>query len=259
MLALDYATQLQEMKAIAGPPAYALGSVHAITREGTLVIASASGSQLASYAWGATNVIFVVGAQKLWKGTSTTSLCQLGRIAVSLSVSLNVNGVGGRGGVGARRAVGADHVGRFQFDEGRRHELHRVAHEVKIPQAQRVEQARCLASNSPRRGRCDSRGVLPVCLSPLTLTVATPITGPPWWPEKRFVRALAARTCPDRRGPVRSTLLGAAQGSAATICRYSSSVKARRVSVLTLPAEPMASAVFAAAASSGASLMVTMS
>jgi acyl-CoA hydrolase len=65
MLALDYATQLQEMKAIGGQPDYALGSVHAITRDGTLVIASASGSQLASYAWGAANVIFVVGAQKL--------------------------------------------------------------------------------------------------------------------------------------------------------------------------------------------------
>jgi hypothetical protein len=65
MLALDFATQLQEMKAIAGQPEYALGSVHAITRDGTLVIASASGSQLASYAWGAANVIFVVGTQKL--------------------------------------------------------------------------------------------------------------------------------------------------------------------------------------------------
>jgi hypothetical protein len=65
MAALDYATQLQEMKAIAGQPDYALGSVHAITRDGTLVIASASGSQLASYGWGAANVIFVVGAQKL--------------------------------------------------------------------------------------------------------------------------------------------------------------------------------------------------
>jgi hypothetical protein len=65
MMALDFATQLQEMKAIAGQPDYALGSVHAVTRDGTLVIASASGSQLASYAWGAANVIFVVGAQKL--------------------------------------------------------------------------------------------------------------------------------------------------------------------------------------------------
>jgi acyl-CoA hydrolase len=65
MMALDFATQAQEMKAIGGQPDFALGSVHAITRDGTLVIASASGSQLASYAWGASNIIFVVGAQKL--------------------------------------------------------------------------------------------------------------------------------------------------------------------------------------------------
>lgn len=65
MFALDFATQVQEMKAIGGQPDYALGSVHAVTRDGTLVIASASGSQLASYAWGAANVVFVVGAQKL--------------------------------------------------------------------------------------------------------------------------------------------------------------------------------------------------
>jgi len=65
MFALDFATEAQEMKAIGGQPDYALGSVHAITRDGTLVIASASGSQLASYAWGAASVIFVAGAQKL--------------------------------------------------------------------------------------------------------------------------------------------------------------------------------------------------
>jgi acyl-CoA hydrolase len=65
MFALDFATQAQQMKAIGGQPDYALGSVHAVTRDGTLVIASASGSQLASYAWGAASVIFVAGAQKL--------------------------------------------------------------------------------------------------------------------------------------------------------------------------------------------------
>ena len=65
MFALDFATQAQEMKAIGGQPDYALGSVHAVTGDGTLVIASASGSQLASYVWGAANVIFIVGAQKL--------------------------------------------------------------------------------------------------------------------------------------------------------------------------------------------------
>jgi hypothetical protein len=62
---LDRATQLREIKAIFIQPDFALGSVHAVTRDGRLVIASALGSQLASYAWGAGNVIFVVGAQKL--------------------------------------------------------------------------------------------------------------------------------------------------------------------------------------------------
>ena len=65
MMALDFATQAQQMKVISGQPDYALGSVHAVTRDGVLVIASASGSQFASYAWGAANVIYVVGAQKL--------------------------------------------------------------------------------------------------------------------------------------------------------------------------------------------------
>lgn len=65
MFALDFATQAQQMKSIGGQAEYSLGSVHAVTRDGTLVIASGSGSQLASYAWGAANVIFVVGAQKL--------------------------------------------------------------------------------------------------------------------------------------------------------------------------------------------------
>jgi hypothetical protein len=42
-----------------------LPGIDAVTRDGTLFIASASGSQLASYAWGAANVIFVAGAHKL--------------------------------------------------------------------------------------------------------------------------------------------------------------------------------------------------
>jgi hypothetical protein len=65
LMELDFETQLPEMKVIGGQPDYALGSVHALTHDGTLVIASASGSQLASYAWGAANVIFVIGMQKL--------------------------------------------------------------------------------------------------------------------------------------------------------------------------------------------------
>ena len=65
LVGLDFSAQLQEMKGLAGQPDFSLGSVHAVTRDGVLVIASATGSQLASFAWGAATVIFVVGAQKI--------------------------------------------------------------------------------------------------------------------------------------------------------------------------------------------------
>jgi L-lactate utilization protein LutB len=44
---------------------YFLGSAHAVARTGELVFASMTGSQLAPYAYAATNVIWVVGVQKL--------------------------------------------------------------------------------------------------------------------------------------------------------------------------------------------------
>ena len=44
---------------------YYLGSVHAVSQTGQLVIASMSGSQIAPYVYAASNVIWVVGAQKI--------------------------------------------------------------------------------------------------------------------------------------------------------------------------------------------------
>ena len=44
---------------------YFLGSVHAVTQSGQVVVASATGSQLASYVYASNNVIWVVGAQKI--------------------------------------------------------------------------------------------------------------------------------------------------------------------------------------------------
>ncbi|OHA83514.1 MAG: hypothetical protein A2937_00185 [Candidatus Yonathbacteria bacterium RIFCSPLOWO2_01_FULL_47_33b] len=44
---------------------YFLGSVHAVTEAGQLLDASASGSQIPSYAFSSDNVIWVVGAQKI--------------------------------------------------------------------------------------------------------------------------------------------------------------------------------------------------
>jgi hypothetical protein len=109
MFALDFATQAQEMKAIGGQPDYALGSVHAVTHDGTLVIASASGSQLASYAWGAANVIFVVGAHKLVPtlerptSGSTSTASSRGRPRAGRLRSAQLGGEGSRDPPGAAR------------------------------------------------------------------------------------------------------------------------------------------------------------
>lgn len=44
---------------------YFLGSVHAVTQAGEVIIASNTGSQLPSYAYSSKNVIWVVGVQKI--------------------------------------------------------------------------------------------------------------------------------------------------------------------------------------------------
>lgn len=46
---------------------YFIGSVHAVTEDGTVVIASNSGSQLPGYAFAAKHVIWIVGAHKIVK------------------------------------------------------------------------------------------------------------------------------------------------------------------------------------------------
>jgi hypothetical protein len=56
-----------EMRRIGSGADYAVGSVHAVTKDGQLLIASASGSQIPNEVYGASHVIFVVGAQKLVK------------------------------------------------------------------------------------------------------------------------------------------------------------------------------------------------
>jgi L-lactate utilization protein LutB len=67
MFAMDRATQGREIRKLGGTPDYAAGSVHAVTEEGQVLIASNTGSQLGPYASGAGKVIWVVGAQKLVK------------------------------------------------------------------------------------------------------------------------------------------------------------------------------------------------
>jgi acyl-CoA hydrolase len=53
------------MRRIGASPDYVVGSVPAVTEHGEVIVASASGSQLAPYAYGAGAVIWVVGSQKI--------------------------------------------------------------------------------------------------------------------------------------------------------------------------------------------------
>ncbi len=69
--AMDRATQLAEIWRLISTPDVIVGSVHAVTETGSLLIASASGSQLPGYAGGSLRAIWVVGAQKVVPNLST--------------------------------------------------------------------------------------------------------------------------------------------------------------------------------------------
>ncbi len=70
-LALDRATQMDEIRRLIASPDVIVGSVAAVTETGSLVIASASGSQLTGYAGGSAQAIWIVGAQKVVPDLST--------------------------------------------------------------------------------------------------------------------------------------------------------------------------------------------
>jgi hypothetical protein len=65
VLAMDRATQMDEIRRMLASPDVSIGSVAAVTETGSLVIASGSGSQLPGCAGGAARAIWVVGAQKV--------------------------------------------------------------------------------------------------------------------------------------------------------------------------------------------------
>ena len=62
---MDREMQAREMRQLAVAPDFVVGSVHAATEHGSLLIASASGSQLGPLASGAGHVIVVIGGQKI--------------------------------------------------------------------------------------------------------------------------------------------------------------------------------------------------
>jgi hypothetical protein len=62
---MDRATQRPQMLKLGAAPSWIVGSVHAVTQEGDVFIASNTGSQMPGYVYGSEHVIWVVGAQKI--------------------------------------------------------------------------------------------------------------------------------------------------------------------------------------------------
>jgi hypothetical protein len=62
---MDREMQGREMRTLVASPEYVVGTAHAVTKGGSLLIASASGSQLGAVVTGAGHVILVIGGQKI--------------------------------------------------------------------------------------------------------------------------------------------------------------------------------------------------
>ncbi len=68
---MDREMQAKEMRRLGASPDHVVGSAHAVTEDGSLLVASASGSQLGPLASGAGRVILVVGGQKIVPDVAT--------------------------------------------------------------------------------------------------------------------------------------------------------------------------------------------
>jgi L-lactate utilization protein LutC len=65
VVAMDRATQADEIRRLVASPDVVMGSVAAVTETGSLVAASGTGSQLPAYSGGAGRRIWIIGAQKV--------------------------------------------------------------------------------------------------------------------------------------------------------------------------------------------------
>lgn len=67
LMKMDRATESGKMQKVGSAPTYTIGSVHAVTEDGHVFIASNTGSQLSSYVYGSEHVTWIVGTQKIVK------------------------------------------------------------------------------------------------------------------------------------------------------------------------------------------------
>ncbi|MFZ3357077.1 MAG: LUD domain-containing protein [Thermoplasmata archaeon] len=83
LLQLRKEGKFSEMRKLGAAPDFVVGSVHAITEAGEVLVASGSGSQLAPYVYGAGKVIWVVGTQKI-VSDQETALRRIGEYSFPL-------------------------------------------------------------------------------------------------------------------------------------------------------------------------------
>ncbi|MBI2021922.1 LUD domain-containing protein [Candidatus Daviesbacteria bacterium] len=69
LFAMDRNTKAREMAKLGAAPDWVVASVHAVTEDGHLLIASNTGSQLSAEAYAGGKIVFVVGCQKIVKDT----------------------------------------------------------------------------------------------------------------------------------------------------------------------------------------------
>ncbi len=65
LMSMNRTTQGLEMQKLGAAPGWSVGSVHAVTEDGKVLIASNSGSQLPAYAYTSSHVIWIVGTNKI--------------------------------------------------------------------------------------------------------------------------------------------------------------------------------------------------
>lgn len=71
LASMNRETQSLEMQKLGAAPEYTVGSVHAVTEDGKVIIASNTGSQLPAYTYTSPHVIWVVGTQKIVRDLDT--------------------------------------------------------------------------------------------------------------------------------------------------------------------------------------------
>ena len=69
LMSMDRNTQARQMAKLGAAPDWVVASVHSVTEDGHLLIASNTGSQLSSEAYAGGKIVFVVGCQKIVKDT----------------------------------------------------------------------------------------------------------------------------------------------------------------------------------------------